>query len=100
MGDARITTQNLEVVQTDNDRGLLLIKGAVPGSKGGYVLVSDAIKKDLPDSVPFPAGLRGSAPDEANEAAEAPVDDTPPDEAAGEETTETAGSDDSGAKAD
>ncbi len=44
MGDVRVTTQNLEVVKVDTERGLVLIKGAVPGSKGGWVLVKDAAK--------------------------------------------------------
>ena len=45
MGAARVTTQNLEVVKTDVARGLIMIKGAVPGSKGGWVTVKDAVKK-------------------------------------------------------
>ena len=52
------TTQNLEVVRTDAARGLLLIKGAVPGAKGGYVLVQDAVKAGVPDKAPKPAGVR------------------------------------------
>jgi large subunit ribosomal protein L3 len=71
MGAARITTQNLEVVRTDADRGLVFIKGAVPGSKGGWVTVKDAVKKKLPDGVPFPAALKGAA---APVAAEAPAE--------------------------
>lgn len=58
MGATRITTQNLEIVRTDADRGLILIKGAVPGSKGAWIYVKDAIKKALPDNVPTPAGLK------------------------------------------
>jgi large subunit ribosomal protein L3 len=58
MGAARVTTQNLQVVRTDVARGLIMIKGAVPGSKGGWVTVKDACKKPLPDGAPFPAGLR------------------------------------------
>ena len=61
MGAARVTTQNLEVVKTDADRGLIMIKGAVPGSKGGWVTVKDAVKKKLPDGVPFPAALKSAA---------------------------------------
>lgn len=61
MGAARVTTQNLEVVKTDLDRGLIMIKGAVPGSKGGWVTVKDAVKKKLPDGVPFPAALKSAA---------------------------------------
>lgn len=57
MGDERSTTLNLEVVEVDTARGLILIKGAVPGSRGGYVLVSDAVKRARPDAAPYPAGL-------------------------------------------
>lgn len=67
MGNARSTTQNLEVVEVDTDRGLILVKGAVPGSKGGYVLVTDAKKRARPDEAPYPAGLIGNtaeAPEE------------------------------------
>ena len=58
MGAARVTTQNLQVVRTDVDRGLIMIKGAIPGSKGGWVTVKDASKKPLSDSAPLPAALR------------------------------------------
>ncbi len=61
MGAVRVTTQNLEVVKTDADRGLVFIKGAVPGSKGGWVTVKDAVKKKLPENVPFPAALKSAA---------------------------------------
>ena len=61
MGDERSTTQNLEIVEVDSERGLILVKGAVPGSKGGYVLVSDAVKRARPDEAPFPAGLLGDS---------------------------------------
>ena len=67
MGAAKVTTQNLQVVKTDSDRGLIMIKGAVPGSKGGWVTVKDAVKKPLPSDVPFPAALR-SAEQPATEA--------------------------------
>ena len=56
MGNRRVTVQNLEVVDVDAQRGLILIKGAVPGSKGGYVLVSDA-KKRPPQGAPFPGAV-------------------------------------------
>ncbi|MEP5152082.1 50S ribosomal protein L3 [Planktotalea sp.] len=72
MGAARVTTQNLEVVKTDADRGLIMIKGAVPGSKGGWVTVKDAVKKKLPDGVPFPAALKSAATEAP--AAEAPAE--------------------------
>ena len=73
MGAARVTTQNLEVVKTDAERGLVFIKGAVPGSKGGWVTVKDAVKKKLPDGVPFPAALKSAAA----AVAEAPANETP-----------------------
>ncbi len=57
MGNRRVTTQNLEVIAADAAQGLLIIKGAVPGSKGGWVFVRDAVKRKLPDGIPFPAGL-------------------------------------------
>jgi large subunit ribosomal protein L3 len=50
MGAARVTTQNLQVVKTDAERGLIMIKGAVPGSKGGWVTVKDAVKKPFPEN--------------------------------------------------
>ena len=61
MGARRVTAQNLEVVSTDDDRGLILVKGAIPGSKGNYVLVKDAVKKAAPEGLPFPAGLKSAA---------------------------------------
>jgi len=60
LGVERITTQNLEVVAIDEELGLVLVKGAVPGSKSGWVLVNDAIKKPLPKDAPFPAGLKNA----------------------------------------
>jgi len=56
-----VTTQNLEVVSTDEERGLILIKGAVPGSKGAWILVRDAVKSPIPESAPRPAAVRASA---------------------------------------
>ena len=61
LGDARVTTQNLQVVQTDGERGLIMIRGAVPGAAGGWVLIRDAVKKKPPKNLPFPAALRGGA---------------------------------------
>jgi large subunit ribosomal protein L3 len=61
MGAAKVTTQNLQVVKTDLDRGLIMIKGAVPGSKGGWVTVKDAVKKPLPEGVPYPAAIKVAA---------------------------------------
>lgn len=62
MGDRRVTTLNLKVVATDAERGLIMVRGAVPGAEGGYVLVRDAAKRPAPEGVPFPAALRGGAP--------------------------------------
>lgn len=61
MGSARVTTQNLQVVRTDADRGLIMVKGAVPGSKGGWVTLKDAVKKPLPENLIYPAALRSAA---------------------------------------
>ncbi|NNF25404.1 MAG: 50S ribosomal protein L3 [Rhodobacteraceae bacterium] len=61
MGAARVTTQNLQVVRTDADRGLIMVKGAVPGSKGGWVTIKDAVKKPTPENVIYPAALRSAA---------------------------------------
>ena len=56
MGARNRTAQNLLVMGVDPDRGLLLIKGGVPGSKGGWVKIADSVKKALPSEAPFPAG--------------------------------------------
>ncbi|SLN73191.1 50S ribosomal protein L3 [Roseivivax jejudonensis] len=69
MGAVRVTTQNLQVVKTDADRGIIMIKGAVPGAKGGWVTIKDAVKKPVPDGIILPAALK-SAADEAKRAAE------------------------------
>lgn len=61
MGDRRVTTQNLQVVSVDEDRGLILVKGAVPGAEGSWVTVRDAVKRKAPEGVPFPAGLKGKS---------------------------------------
>ena len=61
MGAARVTTQNLQVVRTDADRGLIMVKGAVPGSKGGWVTIKDAVKKPVPENVILPAALKSAA---------------------------------------
>ena len=57
MGDDRITTLNLEVVHTDVGKGLVLVRGAVPGSKGGWVMVRDAVKRALPAEAPKPGAF-------------------------------------------
>ena len=71
MGAARVTTQNLQVVRTDADRGLIMVKGAVPGSKGGWVTIKDAVKKPIPDNVIYPAALKSAAKEAERMAEEA-----------------------------
>jgi len=61
LGVERITTLNLEIAAVDVPRGLLMVKGAIPGSKGGYVLVRDAIKRARHADAPYPAALVESA---------------------------------------
>jgi len=58
MGDVRTTVQNIEVVEARADEGLILVKGGVPGSKEGIVLVSDAVKRPIPADAPKPAAVR------------------------------------------
>jgi large subunit ribosomal protein L3 len=60
LGAERVTTQSLEVMAADAERGVLMIKGSVPGSPGGFVLVKDAAKRRAPEGLPFPAALRQS----------------------------------------
>jgi large subunit ribosomal protein L3 len=71
MGVDRVTTLNLRVVQTDVARGLLLVEGAVPGSKGGWITVRDAVKKPLPKDAPKPGKFRVTGDDKP--AQEAPA---------------------------
>jgi len=88
MGNTRITTLNLKVVRTDPERGLLLVQGAVPGAKGGWITVRDAVKRALPKDAPKPGKFRepGAAPPaeapksevEAKEAAPAPAETAAP----------------------
>ncbi|MEI9900443.1 MAG: 50S ribosomal protein L3 [Hyphomicrobium sp.] len=60
MGDERVTTQNLVVVKTDVDRGLVMVRGAVPGSKGGWVLVRDAVLKRPHKDAPRPGAFKAA----------------------------------------
>jgi large subunit ribosomal protein L3 len=69
MGAVRVTVQNLQVVKTDAARGLIMVKGAVPGAKGGWVTIKDAVKKPTPENVILPAATKSRA-DEAHRLAE------------------------------
>jgi large subunit ribosomal protein L3 len=85
MGVDRVTTLNLKVVKTDVERGLLLIAGAVPGAKGGWITVRDAVKKKLPKEAPKPGKFRVSESAEAKPA-ETKTAETKPAEAKPAET--------------
>ncbi|MGH6887411.1 MAG: 50S ribosomal protein L3, partial [Geminicoccales bacterium] len=89
MGDRRVTTQNLTVVGTDVERGLIMIKGAIPGSEGGWVLVRDAVKAPRPKDAPYPAAVKaGSASAVGAPAAEAAAGAVPASEAPAGEAKE------------
>ena len=85
LGEEVVTTQNLTVFRVDVERGLLLIKGAVPGHEGTWVKVRDSIKKARPADAPFPGGVKSNAKASAEQPAAA---ETPADEVAAVETTE------------
>jgi len=61
LGAERVTVQNLEVVGTDTEKGLLLVRGAVPGAEGGWILVRDAVRKPRHEKVPYPGAVRPKA---------------------------------------
>jgi large subunit ribosomal protein L3 len=82
MGDKNRTQQNLEIVSTDVERGLIFVKGSVPGSKGGWLLVKDAVKVARHADAPYPAGLKAAANSNT-----APAE-TPAEETAAPEATE------------
>ena len=75
MGDVTVTKQNLQIVALDEELGLILIKGAVPGSKNAFILIKDAHKKAAPAGVPMPAGLKQTyKPADVKEEASTPVE--------------------------
>ena len=61
MGQVLVTTQNVEVAKVDVERGLIMIKGGVPGAKGSWVMVRDAVKRPLPKEAPKPAAVKKPA---------------------------------------
>jgi large subunit ribosomal protein L3 len=89
LGNERVTVQNLSIVSTDVDRGLILVRGAVPGANGTWVLLRDAIKAALPEGAPRPGAVRkaidGDAGAEASSAAPEGEPETGPGAAAGDE---------------
>lgn len=90
LGAVRVTTQNLQVVRTDSDRGLIMVKGSVPGSKGGWVTVKDAVKKARPENLIYPAALRSAANEAKRLAEEAAAAAAAEEEAAREEAARLA----------
>ncbi len=91
MGDKQRTQQNLEVVRTDAERGLIFVKGSVPGAKNGWLLIKDAVKVAAPEGLPFPGALKNDneAPvveEVAIVATEVEATETPVVEAAAPET--------------
>ncbi len=74
MGDKQRTQQNLEVVRVDDERGLIFVKGSVPGSKNGWLLVRDAVKVSRHADAPYPAGLIQAANSNDSAAADTPAD--------------------------
>jgi len=84
LGDQRTTVQNLTIVSTDADRGLILVSGGVPGSDKSYVLISDAVKKVMPDGLPRPAALKGDGAADTS-AAEASAEEAPTQNASAQE---------------
>lgn len=90
LGAVRITTQNLQVVRTDSDRGLIMVKGSVPGSKGGWVTIKDAVKKELPKDLITPAATRSRLKEAKRIAEEAAAAAAAEEEAAREEAARLA----------
>ncbi len=88
MGSTQVTTQNLEVVKTDVERSLIFVKGAVPGSAGGWVLLKDAVKKPFGEELPLPGSF--GEPSAAGKAPEAEKADQAEGEPSNEETKEEA----------
>ncbi|AWJ84745.1 50S ribosomal protein L3 [Azospirillum sp. TSH58] len=65
LGDEKVTVLNLKVVSVDEDRGLIFLKGAVPGAEGAWLRIRDAVKKKAPEGLPFPAGIKAAPAAEA-----------------------------------
>ena len=82
MGAKRVTIQNLEILSVDDENGIILVQGAVPGPKNGWIFLSDAVKKKRPDEAPFPAGflseksLDDDKENMSHEEVEVPIEET------------------------
>jgi large subunit ribosomal protein L3 len=74
MGARNRTQQNLEVIRTDVERGLIFLRGSVPGHKGSWLLIRDAVKVPRPADLPYPAGLRQAANSNGDAPAETPAE--------------------------
>ena len=90
MGNRQRTIQNLQVVAADEDRGLIFIKGGLPGSKGSWISLKDAIKKALPSDTPYPAGLKGAnstknEDDKSNQTESSKLEEAPKEEISAKE---------------
>jgi large subunit ribosomal protein L3 len=87
MGDKQRTQQNLEIVSTDVERGLIFVKGSVPGSKGTWLMIKDAVKIDRHKDAPYPASLKTAATINTDTAADTPAEvvTTAADDTAGQE---------------
>ena len=75
MGNTRITQQNLEILEVDDENGIIVIKGSIPGPKNAYVEIKDAVKVVLPQNAPLPAGLKQDNKPQKEEATEAPAEE-------------------------
>jgi large subunit ribosomal protein L3 len=75
MGDRHRTQQNLEVVRVDDERGLIFVKGSVPGAKNSWLTVKDSVKVSRHAEAPYPAGLKGAANSNDSAAADTPAED-------------------------
>jgi large subunit ribosomal protein L3 len=76
MGDRERTQQNLEIVRVDDERGLLFVKGSVPGSKNAWLTVKDSVKVARHADAPYPAGLKGAANSNDSAPADTPAEET------------------------
>ncbi|SFZ81094.1 LSU ribosomal protein L3P [Devosia enhydra] len=61
LGDERVTTQNLKVIKTDVERGLIMVQGSVPGAKGGWIMIRDAVKRKAPEGIAVPGSFKPAA---------------------------------------